>query len=871
MKKPLNSAPQPPRWATRLLHGFCPSYLVEEMEGDLDELFRQRIELIGVRKARIRYIRDVLSLVRPSLMKQKPAEFDASPPFFLGTTMIRNYFKIAFRNLLKNKVYSFINIAGLATGMAVAMLIGLWIWDELSFDSYHKNHDRLAYVMGTQTYNGETGTYHSIVVPLENELRTNYPSDFKRLSLLWMSTNILAVGDKKLAQSGTWAQPDFPEMLSLTMLKGSREAFRDPSSVLLSESVATSLFGNEDPINKVIRVDNKTNMKIVGVYEDLPHNTTFHDVRFLLPWHNTANWWNTQTSAWRNHGCSLVVQVSDQSDFDQLSAKIKDIVLPHIKEIEYISLHPMEQWHLYSEFKNGKVAGGRIQFVWLFGIIGAFVLLLACINFMNLSTARSEKRAKEVGIRKAIGSLYGQLIGQFLSESVLVAFIALVFSIALVWGSLSFFNHLADKAITIPWTTPSFWFLTIGFTLFTGFVSGSYPAFYLSSFKPVKVLKGTMRAGRFASLPRKVLVVIQFTVSISLIIGTIIVFRQIQHAKNRPVGYSRDGLITVAMNTPELNAHYNELRNELIESGGAVEMTESNSPPTQIWSNNSGFQWKGKDPTTDPLFGTIAVTHDFGKTVGWKIVAGRDFSRDFPSDSGSFILNESAVKLAGITNPVGKIMRWNGRDHVVTGVVKDMVMDSPFKPTVPTIFLMDYGWLNMIIVRTNPALSTRDALAKIEPVFKKFNPGSPFEYKFSDDEYARKFSDEERVGNLATLFAILAIFISCLGLFGLASFVAEQRTKEIGVRKVLGATVFNVWGLLSRDFVMLVIISCLIAGPLAWYFMNGWLQQYEYRSKISWWIFAVSGAGALLITLLTVSYQAIRAALTNPVKSLRSE
>ena len=785
--------------------------------------------------------------------------------------MIRNYFKIAFRNLLKNKVYSFINIAGLATGMAVAMLIGLWIWDELSFDSYHKNRDRLAYVMSTQTNNGITEIYPNIVVPLENELRTRYPADFKRLSLLWDSKNILAVGDKKIAQSGVWAQPDYPEMLTLTMLKGSSEAFNDPSSVLLSESVATSLFGEENPINQVIKIDNKTNMKVVGVYEDLPHNTTFRDIHYVLPWHNTANRWNTQTTAWRNHGCSLVVQVSEQANMDQISAKIKDIVLPHIKEIEYTSLLPMDKWRLYTDFENGKTDGGRIQFVWMFGIIGAFVLLLACINFMNLSTARSEKRAKEVGIRKAVGSRHGQLIGQFLSESVLVAFVALLFALLLIQGSLSFFNGLADKAISIPWTMPFFWLLTIGFALFTGFVSGSYPAFYLSGFKPVKVLKGSFRVGRFATLPRKILVVTQFTVSIALIIGTIIVFRQIQHAKNRPVGYTREGLITVVMNTPELYGRYNALRSALIETGGAVNMAESNSIPTDIWSNNSGFDWKGKDPGTDPQFGTIAVTHDFGKTVGWEIVAGRDFSRDFPTDSGSFILNESAVKLAGISDPIGKIMRWNDRDHVITGVVKDMVMTSPFNPTVPTIFHMEYGWVNIITIRTNPALSIRDALDKIEPVFKKFNPGSPFEYQFTDDEYARKFSDEERIGNLATFFAIFAIFISCLGLFGLASFVAEQRTKEIGIRKVLGATVFNVWRLLSRDFVLLVLISCLISGPLAWYVMNGWLQQYDYRSEISWWIFAVSCLGALLITLLTVSYQAIRAALINPVKSLRSE
>ncbi|GAB3318689.1 ABC transporter permease [Larkinella ripae] len=863
--------PRPPRWAIWLLQLLCPPNRADEMEGDLEELFRQRLPLVGRRKARWRYVRDVLSLLRPSLLKRDSADDYSLSPFFLSPVMLRNYFKIAFRNLLKNKVYSFINVAGLATGMAVAMLIGLWIYDELSFDSYHANHRRLAHVMGTQTYNGQTETYANIVVPLENELRTHYPQDFKRLSLTWNSTNILAAGETKISQAGIWAQPDFPEMLTLTMLKGSRDAFNDPSSVLLSESVAVALFGDENPVNQVIRIDNKTDMKVAGVYENLPRNTSYADVQYILPWQNTANRWNTQTSAWRNHGCSLLVQVSDQADFTQVSAKIKDIILPHIKEIEYTSLHPMDHWRLYTDFENGKVGSGRIQFVWLFGIIGGFVLLLACINFMNLSTARSEKRAKEVGIRKAVGSLHGQLIGQFLSESLLVTFIALAFTLVLVLATLPVFNQLADKSIVLPGRNPVFWLMALGFTLFTGFVAGSYPAFYLSSFRPVKVLKGTFQAGRFASVPRKVLVITQFTVSVTLIIGTLIVYRQIQYAKNRPVGYTRDGLITVVMNTPELYSRYNALRNELIESGAAANMAESNSSPTQIWSNNTGFNWEGKDPTSDPLFGTIAVTHDFGKTVGWEIVAGRDFSRDFPTDSGAFILNESAVKLAGFSQPIGKVMRWNDRDHVITGVVKDMVMESPFKPAHPTVFHLEYGWVNLITVRINPSLPMRDALDKMETVFRKFSPGSPFEYKFTDDEYARKFSDEERIGNLATFFAVFAIFISCLGLFGLASFVAEQRTKEIGVRKVLGASVFNVWRLLSRDFILLIAISCLIAGPLSWYCMNSWLQQYDYRTTIAWWIFAVSGLGVLVITLLTVSYQAIRAALVNPVKSLRSE
>jgi ABC-type antimicrobial peptide transport system permease subunit len=464
-----------------------------------------------------------------------------------------------------------------------------------------------------------------------------------------------------------------------------------------------------------------------------------------------------------------------------------------------------------------------------------------------------------------------QLIGQFLSESLLIALLALVVAIGLVALLLPFFNSLSDKEMSIPWTNPAFWTLTLIFTFFTGLVSGSYPAFYLSGFEPIKVLKGTFRAGRFASLPRKVLVVIQFTVSITLIIGTIIVYRQIQFAKNRPVGYTREGLITVMINTPDLQGKYNTLRDELLRTGVLENMAESSSPVTGIWSNQIGFEWKGKDPNTTPLFGIVAATHDYGKTIGWTIKEGRDFSRNFTTDSGALILNESAAKLTAMKNPVGQLIKWNDKERPVLAVVKDMVMESPYEPVKPTIFFLEYGWSSVITMRVKPTVAIRDALTKIEPVFKRFNPGSPFEYKFTDEQYAEKFENEQRIGNLATFFAILAIFISCLGLFGLASFVAEQRTKEIGVRKVLGASVFNLWQMLSKDFFALVIISCCVAIPIAWYFLHQWLQQYEYRTPVSWWVFVVAAGGALTITILTVSFQAIKAALANPIKSLRTE
>jgi ABC-type antimicrobial peptide transport system permease subunit len=636
-------------------------------------------------------------------------------------------------------------------------------------------------------------------------------------------------------------------------------------------------------MDKIIKLDNKHDVRVTGVYEDLPYNTEFRDLSFIAPWDlyvNTQDWVKKAIdhAEWNNNSWQVLAQISDHADFETVSNKIKDIKLKHAPEIAFVKpvvyLLPMSKWHLFSGWDKHGLPDGRIQYVWLFGIIGIFVLLLASINFMNLSTARSEKRAKEVGIRKAIGSMRGQLINQFLSESMMVVALAFVLSLLLVVLLLPVFNEVADKKMSVLWTNPWFWLAGLTFSLVTGIISGSYPAFYLSSFQPVKVLKGVARVGRYAAIPRKVLVVLQFTVSVTLIIGTIIVFKQIQHAKNRPIGYDRTGLVTVNINTPELSSHYNVLREDLLKTGAVIEMSTSSAAATEMNSSNSGFQWEGKDPNFKDNFGTIAVTHDFGKTVGWQFVAGRDFSRQFSTDSSGMVLNESALKYMKMKRPsdiIGKTVKWGDVPYTVVGVIRDMVMDSPFKPVYPTLFMVNYGWANVINIKLNPALPARESLRKIESVFKVINPGSPFDYKFSDEQYAAKFATEQRIATLASTFAILAIAISCLGLFGLASFTAEQRTKEIGVRKVLGASVANLWALLSGDFVVLVIISCVISAPIAYYFLNGWLLKYEYRTNISWWIFASAAAGAIVITLLTVSYQAIRAALMNPVRSLRSE
>jgi putative ABC transport system permease protein len=794
--------------------------------------------------------------------------------------MFKNYFKTAWRSLINDKFHSFINIAGLSIGMMVAILIGLWLHDELSFNQSFKNHNRIAQVVQNVTNNGEVQTWWDVPYPLANEIRTQYGSDFKHIVMAvnW-GTHLVTTGNKTFRETGGYFEKEMPEMFSLNMKQGKQNSLYDLSSILLSSSAANAYFGKENPINRIIQVDRQSPMKVAGVYEDFPQNSTLANLNFISScdfWYKANGELKNWQDPWRPNFTSLFVELNDNAEFDKVSAKIKDAKLKKVnaqlqKKKPALFLIPMDRWHLYSEYKNGVNTGGSIKYVRMFSIIGVFVLLLACINFMNLSTAKSEKRAREVGIRKTIGSMRRQLIFQFLSESFLTVALAFLFAVLLARFTLPFFNYVSNKKMSIIWDSPLFWLLGLAFILITAFVAGSYPAFYLSSFRPVKVLKGTFKAGRYAALPRRVLVVVQFTVSVALIIGTLVIYRQIQFAKNRPVGYSRANLITISTGDSSIHSHFDALKQELFQTGTVTSIAESESPTTGIWNSTSGFSWPGKDPNLSTDFGVITASLDFGKTIGWQIKEGRGFSKDFLTDSSAVILNEAAVKYMNLNHPVSETVTWWGKPLKVIGIVKNMVIESPYDEARPTIYTMLSYPGNVTILKLNPAVSATVALQKIEPVFKKFNPEQPFEYKFVDEEYAKKFGDEERIGRLAGFFASLAVIISCLGLFGLTSFVAEQRKKEIGVRKVLGASVFSVWNLLSRDFVILVIISFLIAVPLSFYFMHSWLQNYNYRVNMSWWIFAAAGAGALFVTFVTVSFQAIKAAITSPVKSLRTE
>ncbi|MFT4152488.1 ABC transporter permease [Parafilimonas sp.] len=798
--------------------------------------------------------------------------------------MFKNYFKTAFRSLIRSKVYSIINIGGLAAGMAIAMLISLWVYDETSYNAYFKNYNSIARIKQNQTFEGKIYTQDAIPFPLGKALQTEHGSDFRHVIMSsWQGDHILNYGLKSITESGAFMDKGADEMLTLKMLHGMYGSLKDPNNILLSASAAKALFGNEDPMNRQLKIDNETEVRVSGVYSDLPQNTEFKDLSFIAPWdlYASKSWVQKIQDDWGDNSFQTFVQLADNVNMNDVNRKIAGIKYNKVdandkKFHAQIFLTPMRNWHLHNNWENGVASGGQIVYVWMFGIIGAFVLLLACINFMNLATARSEKRAKEVGIRKTVGSARNMLIQQFYVESILVVAIAFVFALLLTGLALPWFNTLANKQIIMPWLNVYFWLAGLLFILITGIISGSYPALYLSSFNPIKVLKGNFRAAHNASLPRKVLIVMQFAISLILVIGTIVVYRQIKFTQNRPVGYNRNALLSIPMSTAGFAQNYNAIKTELMNRDMVESIATSSSPLTRLWFTTGGYTWSGKDPNLSQDFVKFFISPGFGKTINWQIVQGRDFSAQYPSDSSGLIINEAAVKYMGLKNPVGAVIRRSNDNSTTTyqivGVVKDMVTESAYEPVKQTFYFFDKGNnANFIYIKLKPGKSAHASIEMIGDVFKKYITSAPFQYSFVSDDFAQKFSGEERIGKLARVFSALAILISCLGLFGMASFMAEQRTKEISVRKVLGASVLNLWGLLSKEFIALVAISLFVAVPVAYYCMHNWLQHYSYRTNISWWIFAAAGIGALLVTLITVSFQSIKAALANPVKSLRME
>ncbi|GAA4446598.1 ABC transporter permease [Ravibacter arvi] len=795
--------------------------------------------------------------------------------------MIKNFLKITWRNLNKNRMSSFINVGGLALGMTVTILIGLWLKDELDYDKSFDNYERLGQVYGHVTTNGKIYTGRAMPIPMSTELRSRYGRNFKHISMAsWMENHILSSGDIHVGRKGFFMEPEAPGMFSLKMLRGSQNGLEKPNDLMLSESAAKALFGDADPITKQVKLDNKDLVTITGVFRDFPENSSFKGVDFLASWQlyvASEPWIQNAQDSWDENSFQVFAEIADNTTFEKVNASIRNAKQDHVsdeqKNQEFRTIvHPMRDWHLRSNWENGVLANGQDQYLWMFGVIGFFVLVLACINFMNLSTARSERRAKEVGIRKTVGSERRAIILQFLCESVFVALVAFLLSVLLVNIALPWFNEVAGKAVTVPWGEPVFWLSGLVLSILTGLLAGSYPALYMSAFDPASVLKGAFKAGRAAAIPRQVLVVLQFAVSVTLIIGTSVVYKQILHTKDRPTGYDRDRLVMIEMRSPDFYGKLDILDNALKKEGAIEYMSESSSPMNGVHSNNGGFGWEGKDPNLTAVFGTIWVTNDYGRSIGWELVAGRDFSKDFGADSAGVIVNEAAVKYMGMEDPVGKVVTWGGnRTYHIVGVVKDVVMSSPFEPVRQVAYFLDQENVNFMNFKLSARMPVSESLAILERTFKTVMPGVPFDYQFADQAYAEKFVLEERVGKLAFFFTFLAIIISCLGLFGLASFTAEQRTKEIGIRKIVGASAFTIWRLLSVDFLVLTLVACTVAIPVSYFLMHRWLQKYTYRATVGWELFGGAVVLALLITVVTVSYQALKAAATNPVKSLRTE
>ncbi|HEX5026898.1 MAG TPA: ABC transporter permease, partial [Agriterribacter sp.] len=786
--------------------------------------------------------------------------------------MIKNYFKIAWRNLFRNKGFAFANLLGLTIGMTCTMFILLWVKDEVTYNRFHKNYDDIYQVMANRDFNNQVFTDPNMVMPLAQAIEAEIPQVKNAAVITYQQPVILANGDTKLKKAGYFVNDKFFTVFSWKFIEGNATtAITEPSSIVLTRSAAKALFGNSDPINKVVRVDNTRDAKVTAVVEDVPGNSTLQ-YDYIMPFNYSDENVKRSMNNWQNSSWAVYVQTTPGTDMELLDKKITELKIKHDPGDKKISTYfsfPMSKWRLYSDFTEGKNTGGMIEYVRLFCIIGIIILLIACVNFMNLSTARSEKRAKEVGIRKTLGSGKKQLVLQFFLESIILAFIAFIFSLVCMYVLMPAFNMLVDKKLQLPAGTLYFWGLALAIIAFTGFVAGSYPALYLSSFNPVRVLKGTFVAGKKTVLPRHILVVAQFVISILLISATVIIYQQIQHIKNRDIGYDPNNLIMIPA-TEGTQKNFTVIKDELLKTGLIDAVTRTSSPITSIWWKSPSPGWEGKPENLNIIFSGLSTDVDFTKTMGIKMLQGKDFSGT-PSDSANMLLNKAAVEATGLKDPVGKQMRYGGRVYTIIGIADNVVMESPFKPVDPLMIYYSTGYINSNSIRPGKGVPTQKALGAIEAIYKKYSPLVPFEYQFADQEFGKKFMAEELISKLTNIFAGLAIFICCIGLAGLASFTIEKRIKEIGIRKVLGATVQQVLALISKEFLKLVLIAFLIAVPLTWWGMNNWLQKYTYHINISAWLFIGVGFVVLLLTLIVVSLNTIRAAIRNPVKSLRTE
>ena len=780
--------------------------------------------------------------------------------------------KIILRNLKRGGLYSAINIGGLAIGMAAAILIFAWIYHEWSYDRFHAKEKQLYVAYNRDVIDGKINCWDWTPIPLGPTLKTDYP-EIAGIARMSRSTLLLANDDSKFKLQVGYTDPDFLTMFDFPLLQGNSEtAMNDPYSVILTQKAATRLFGNKDPLGQTLLANNQHAMTVTAIMKDIPSNT---NARFqfeaLVPVSfQKVQGWNMEN--WNSNSLTTFVELYPDVRLDLVNESVRGIIRTHSNVMKSeIFLHPLSMQHLYAKFENGVPTGGLIETLRLFAAIAGLILLIACINFMNLSTARSGKRAKEVGVRKVLGGKRRSLIGLFLGESMIISLIAGAIALALALMVLPLFETLMGRQLTLNLGSVWFWIAGLCFILVTGLLAGSYPAFYLSAFLPVKVLKGLLMKKQALISSRKVLVVLQFTIASALIVSTLVIHRQIRYAQSRETGYNRDQLIYISLEG-DMRKNSEFFKQDLLNSGTAISVTKTSAPMTERWNNTLRLNWKGKDPNTRIIFDVYATDTDWTKTMGASIIEGRDIDiQTYATDSTAVLINESAAKIMNFENPVGEIVNIKDKDWHVVGVVKDFILTSPYEPVEPMLICGPAEWVDIMHIKLNGQNRMADNLAKAEQLFKQYNPSYPFDYRFVDEEYARKFEDEQKTGSLVTLFAGLTIFISCLGLFALVAYMAETRRKEIGVRKVLGASVYDITSLLSKEFLILVLISIAVATPIAWWAMEKWLTGYAYRTNIPWWLFVVVGCLSLGIALLTVGFQAIKAATENPVKAIKAE
>jgi ABC-type antimicrobial peptide transport system permease subunit len=784
--------------------------------------------------------------------------------------MVKNFFKFSIRNLVKNRLTSFVNIMGLSVGMAGAILIFLWVQNEFSYDQFHENKENLYKVWNRTpaSLNGPINCWPAMAPPVGPVLKQQFPEVKATTRYDGPEGLVCNYADKAIVVQSADVDPAFLSMFSFPLVEGNREkALNESNSMVLTVSVAKRIFGDEDPMGKTVKLNGKESYRVTGLLRDLPNNTEFK-FDCLVP---VSDFDRFDANSWSDHKFLTYIQLQEGSSLERFNQRIKNLVVDHAPRAQVeIFAQPSSQWHLYSNFENGKVAGGPIENVRQVFIIACLILLIACINFMNLATAQSEKRAREVGVRKVIGATKSRLIRQFLGESIFIAGIAGLISLVLVKTSLHAFNLLVSQNLEIGYGSSLFWMKGLGFILFAGLLAGSYPAFFLSTFRPVMVLKANKGKTNAINV-RKLLVVAQFTLAIVLIISTLVINQQLQWIQQRDNGYERNNLVEHRI-TGDIGKNYELIKNELLSSGCATSVCKTGLAITMNNGSDLGFQWGNQDPEQKRVrFSEFATTGNFVHTMGLKLISGRDIDLSlYPSDSASILINETAVTVTGLIHPIGQRIKAGGQNLTIVGVIKDFINGSPDQRIEPMIIFGSKYWHNNLAFRLNGQNPVSKNMQLAEGIFKKYNPGYPFNYEFADEAYRQKFQEDIRASMLSGIFAGLSIFISCLGLFGVAAHISENRTKEIGIRKVLGASIASVVKLMTKEFLMLVILSFLIAAPLGWWTMNKWLQGFTYRINIGWLSFLIAGSLAATIAVLTVSFHALKAAISNPVTAIRT-